>query len=128
MTKASVPAAEFMKKRINSIGMPERMNWSSWLSPTDQLKLNTICIVPVSGAKDSFYILHLVVHVLKLKPLVVSYNKYFNTPEGIANLARLRIAFDVDFQLKNVDPSVVKKITKKSIYAHGNPYWHCFSR
>lgn len=85
------------------------------------------CIVPVSGAKDSFYILFLVIHILKLKPLVVSYNKYFNTPEGIANLAKLRLSFNVDFQLKNVDPRIVKKITKKSIYAYGNPYWHCLA-
>ena len=82
------------------------------------------CIVPVSGARDSFFVLDMVVNKLKLKPLVVGYNKFFNTPEGIANLAQLRIAFDVDFQLKNVDPTVVKKITRKSIYAHGNPYWH----
>tara|TARA_B100000787_G_C16181315_1_gene291988 strand:- start:503 stop:1774 length:1272 start_codon:yes stop_codon:yes gene_type:complete len=82
------------------------------------------CIVPVSGARDSFFVLDMVVNKLKLKPLVVGYNKFFNTAEGIANLAQLRIAFDVDFQLKNVDPTVVKKITRKSIYAHGNPYWH----
>jgi len=85
------------------------------------------CIVPISGAKDSFYTLHLVVNVLKMKPLVLAYNKYFNTPVGIANLARLRIAFDVDFQQKNVDPILVKEITRKSLYAHGNPYWHCIA-
>lgn len=81
------------------------------------------CIVPVSGGNDSFFILHTVVNRLKLKPLVVSYNKYFNTPVGIANLARLRMAFDVDFQLKNVDPRVVKKITRTSLYRFGNMYW-----
>lgn len=85
------------------------------------------CIVPVSGARDSFFLLDLVVNKLKLKPLVVSYNKYFNTPVGIANLARLKVAFNVDFQQKNVDPRVVKKITRKSLYSHGNPYWHCLA-
>ena len=85
------------------------------------------CIVPVSGGKDSFYILHNVVHRLKLKPLVVTYNKYFNTPVGIANLARLRIAFDVDFQQKNVDPRVVKKLTRSALYRFGNMYWPCLA-
>ena len=85
------------------------------------------CIVPVSGARDSFYIMDLVVNKLKMKPLAVAYNKYFNTPSGIANLAQLRMAFDVDIQIKNVDPRVVKKITRKSIHAHGNPYWHCLA-
>ena len=85
------------------------------------------CIVPVSGAKDSFFILDIVVNKLKLKPLVVNYNKFFNTPTGIKNLARLRIAFDVDFQMKNVDPRVAKKLTKISLHSHGNPYWHCLA-
>jgi len=85
------------------------------------------CIVPVCGAKDSFFILHTVINVLKLKPLVVCYNKYFNTQTGIDNLARLRIAFDVDFHLKNVNPKIVKKITKTSINNFGNPYWHCLA-
>ena len=38
------------------------------------------CIVPVSGARDSFFVVDLVVNKLRLKPLVVAYNKYFNTP------------------------------------------------
>lgn len=80
------------------------------------------CIVPVGG-KDSFYIVHNVVNRLKLKPLLVSYNKYFNTPVGIDNLAQLRINFNVDLQLKNVDPKIVKKLTKTSLYEYGNPYW-----
>ena len=57
---------------------------------------NYDCIVPVSGAHDSYYILHLVKNKLKLNPLLVTYNKYFNTPLGIRNLANLRIKFDCD--------------------------------
>ena len=85
------------------------------------------CIVPVSGAKDSFFILHIVINILKLKPLVVCYNKLFNTKIGIENLARLRLEFNVDFQLKNVNPKIVKKITKKTLNSFGNPYWHCLA-
>jgi N-acetyl sugar amidotransferase len=85
------------------------------------------CIVPVSGPNDSHFILHVVVNRLKLKPLVVSYNKYFNTPLGIANLANLRIKFNVDFLQKNVDPRVVRKITRTALYRHGNMYWHCLA-
>lgn len=81
------------------------------------------CIVPVTGAADSHFILDVVVNRLGLKPLVVAYNRYFNTPEGIANLANLRIKFDVDFQFKNVNPNTVKQITKTSLYRFGNMYW-----
>ena len=38
------------------------------------------CIVPVSGANDSYFIMHIVKDILKLNPLMVTYNKYFNTP------------------------------------------------
>src|SRR5690348_10869598 len=49
------------------------------------------CIVPVSGAQDSYYIVSLVKERLGLNPLLVTYNKYYNTPLGIRNLANLRI-------------------------------------
>src|SRR5262245_17407528 len=51
---------------------------------------NYDCIVPVSGAQDSYYVVYLVKQRLRLNPLLVTYNKYFNTPLGIHNLANLR--------------------------------------
>ena len=85
------------------------------------------CIVPVCGARDSYFILDIVVNELKLKPLVVSYNKMFNTNIGIKNLSNLRLKFDVDFQQKNVSPKIIKKITRKSLHSFGNMYWHCLA-
>ena len=61
------------------------------------------CIVPVSGSQDSYFILHLV-RKLNLNPLVVCYNKYFNTKIGIKNLANLRIKFNCDILFENVTP------------------------
>ena len=58
-------------------------------------KVKYDCIVPVSGANDSYYILHIVKNKLNLNHIVVTYNKYFNTPVGIKNLANLRTKFDV---------------------------------
>ena len=81
------------------------------------------CIVPISGAKDAHFIVDTVVNRLGLKPLVVAYNKYFNTATGINNQANLRIKFNVDFQLKNVNPAVVKRLTRTALYKYGNMYW-----
>jgi len=81
------------------------------------------CIVPVSGAHDSYYILHLVKDRLKLNPLLVTYNKYFNTPLGIRNLANLRIKFDCDILYQNVNPKSVRKITKSTLRQFGSIYW-----
>ena len=68
------------------------------------------CIVPVTGGRDSHFILHTVVNKLKMKPLVVAYNKYFNTQTGIDNLSNLRIKFNVDFQLKMLIRGLLKKL------------------
>jgi len=85
--------------------------------------INYDCIVPISGAHDSYYILHLVKNKLKLNPLLVTYNKYFNTPLGIRNLAKLRIKFDCDILYQNVNPNSVRKITKSTLRHFGSIYW-----
>ena len=85
------------------------------------------CIVPVSGANDSHFIVHLVKERLGLNPLLVNYNKYFNTPLGIRNLANLRIRFNCDLLLQNVNPVSVKKITRATLRQFGSMYWHCLA-
>ena len=85
-------------------------------------KNNYDCIVPVSGGQDSYFTLHLV-RKLNLNPLVVCYNKYFNTEIGIRNLANLRIKFNCDILFQNVNPVSVKKITRKTLTNFGNMYW-----
>jgi N-acetyl sugar amidotransferase len=85
------------------------------------------CIVPVTGANDSHFIVHLVKNRLKLNPLLVTYNKYFNTPLGIRNLANLRIRFDCDILTQNVNPISVKKITRTTLRNFGSIYWPCLA-
>jgi N-acetyl sugar amidotransferase len=85
------------------------------------------CIVPVTGANDSYYIVHLVKNRLGLNPLLVTYNKYFNTPEGVRNLANLRIRFDCDIIFQNVNPISVKKITRTTLRELGSIYWPCLA-
>jgi len=81
------------------------------------------CIVPVTGANDSYYIVHTVKNLLKLNPLLVTYNKYFNTPLGIRNLANLRIRFNCDILIQNVNPVSVRKITRSTLRRFGSIYW-----
>lgn len=81
------------------------------------------CIVPVTGAQDSYYIVYLVKERLGLNPLLVTYNKYFNTPLGIRNLANLRIRFNCDILYQNVNPVSVKKITRSTLRQFGSIYW-----
>ena len=88
---------------------------------------NYDCIVPVSGGSDSYWILHIVKNKLKLNPLLVSYNKYFNTDLGIRNLSNLRIKFDCDILIQNVNPISVKKITRTTFRNLGSIYWPCIA-
>jgi N-acetyl sugar amidotransferase len=85
------------------------------------------CIVPVTGANDSYFIVHLVKERLGLNPLLVSYNKYYNTPLGVRNLANLRIRFNCDLLLQNINPVAVKKITRATLRRFGSVYWHCLA-
>lgn len=88
---------------------------------------NYDCIVPVSGANDSYFIVHLVKERLKLNPLLVTYNKYFNTELGIRNLANLRIRFNCDILVQNVNPASVRRITRAALRHCGSIYWPCLA-
>jgi N-acetyl sugar amidotransferase len=88
---------------------------------------NYDCVVPVSGAADSYFIVHLVKERLKLNPLLVTYNKYFNTELGIRNLANLRIRFDCDIVVQNVNPDAVRRVTRAALRQFGSIYWHCLA-
>ena len=85
------------------------------------------CVVPVTATSDSYFVLHNVINVLKLKPLVVYYNKYFNNNLSIRNLANLRETFGVDIIIKNSNLNNVKDITRYTLERHGNPYWHALA-
>jgi hypothetical protein len=73
------------------------------------------CIVPVTGDMESNYIMHIVKHKLGLNPLLVTYNRHWNTEVGIRNLANLRIKFDSDIVFQTVNPDSVKNIVRTTI-------------
>ena len=85
---------------------------------------NYDCIIPVSGARDSYFIVHMVKNVYGMNPLLVTYNKHYNTDLGIRNLAYLRTIFDCDMLTLTVNPESVKKITKATLRKIGSIYWH----
>lgn len=82
------------------------------------------CIVPVTGARDSYYIVHVVKNLLGMNPLLVNYNAHYNTRMGIRNLAYLRTLVGTDFMQSTVSPERVKKITRETLKLRGSMYWH----
>ena len=112
----------------------EEKNSLDWDNRLDELKnltnkyksktkKNYDCIVPISGGSDSYFIVHIVKNILRLNPLLVCNNKYFNTEIGIKNLTNLRIKFDADILIQNLNINTVKKITKFTLSEFGNIYW-----
>ena len=69
----------------------------------------------------------LVRHKFKMNPLLVSYNKHYNTDVGVRNLANLRVTSNCDIITKTVNPSSVKRITRQTLSNLGSVYWHCLA-
>lgn len=88
---------------------------------------NYDCIVPVSGARDSYFIVDTVINRLGLRPLLVTYNKHYNTQLGIRNLAYLRTQFGCDLITQTLSPETVKKVTRATLRRNGSIYWHCIA-
>jgi N-acetyl sugar amidotransferase len=88
---------------------------------------NYDCIAPVSGARDSYFIVHTLKKVYGMNPLLVTYNKHYNTDVGIRNLANLRIKLNCDIMMLTVNPEIVKKVTRATIRRLGSIYWHCLA-
>ena len=85
---------------------------------------NYDCIIPISGAKDSYFIVDTIKNKYGLNPLLVTYNKHYNTHIGNRNLAYLKTIFNCDTMECIVQPQKVKKITKITLEKMGSIYWH----
>lgn len=81
------------------------------------------CIVPVTGGQDSYFTVHYVVNELGLRPLLVNFNRVFNSREGIENLQRLRTVFGLDLQQATMNPVVVKRIIQTTLANLGTINW-----
>jgi N-acetyl sugar amidotransferase len=85
------------------------------------------CIIPVSGARDSYFIVDTIKNEFGMNPLLVTYNKHYNTTLGIRNLAYLRSLIGGDILYQTVAPQTVQKITRNTIRKMGSMYWHCLA-
>jgi N-acetyl sugar amidotransferase len=81
------------------------------------------CIIPVTGGQDSFFTVHHAIHSLGLNPLLVNFNRTFNSKEGIRNLAILRTEFDVDFRQYSINPKIAKAVLNCTLTNLGSLNW-----
>lgn len=83
------------------------------------------CIVPVSD--NIFFTLDYVINVLGLNPLVVSYNRHYNSEVGIRNSKYLRRIIGADIITQTIDPNLVKDITRVTFKEFASIHWHCLA-
>ena len=115
--------AESTKKKISLTGIIAGMNWKR-LSHLTEVQTPAIMIAScLSVELETYFIVHTVVNRLKLKPLLVTYNRYYNTPLGIRNLANLRRKFNVDILIQNINPRSVKSIIRTTLRRFGSFHW-----
>lgn len=66
-------------------------------------------VVPVSGGKDSAFVLYVMKKIYNCRVLAVNYNNTFQTELAYRNLQNLTEVFDVDFRMVNIRPELLKR-------------------
>ena len=81
-------------------------------------------VIGVSGGKDSYFQTHYAIHVLGLKPLLVTYHGNNYLPEGEENLMRMRHVFDCDHIIVRPSTDVLIKMNRIGFRLQGDNNWH----
>lgn len=77
-------------------------------------------LVPLSGGKDSTYILHLAVHEYKLKVLTMTYDNGFFSQIALDNIKRAVEVANVKHIFCRPDPVLQKKISRTMLLSSGD--------
>ena len=67
------------------------------------------CVIPVSGSRDSFFIVDLIKNKYGMKPLLVAFNRIYNTKLGI-NLEMLKSKLGCEIIINTIDQSFYKSL------------------
>jgi len=86
---------------------------------------NYDCIIPISGGKDSYFQLHVLTKIYKMKPLAVTFSHNWFSKTGWANLWNALEKFNVDHIMYTPNRDLINRIAKQSLKGIGDPCWHC---
>jgi len=86
---------------------------------------NYDCIIPISGGKDSYFQLHILTKIYKMKPLAVTFSHNWFSKTGWANLWNALEKFNVDHVMFTPNRDLINRIAKQSLKGIGDPCWHC---
>jgi N-acetyl sugar amidotransferase len=77
------------------------------------------CIVPISGGKDSTFVLYYAVKVLKLRPLAFNYDNGFRSKEAVQNIERAVDKLGVDLIVYRPNQQFMLKLFKTFLQKAG---------
>lgn len=73
------------------------------------------CVVPLSGGRDSTYVLYLVKRVYGLNPLAVNFDNEFRNPQAIKNIERACRTLGVDLSVVQSKQNLGTKIVQSNV-------------
>lgn len=75
-------------------------------------------IVPISGGKDSAYVLYVMKELYGCRVLALNYHNTMQTELAYRNLMNLIDVFDVDFKMITIKPSLLKRAYREALIHH----------
>jgi hypothetical protein len=75
------------------------------------------CVVPLSGGRDSTYVLYLAKRVYGLNPLAVNFDNEFRNPQAVKNIEAACRALDVDLRVVRSKTDLGTKIVRSNVKA-----------
>lgn len=108
----------------NNLDWDKRFEMLRELTEQYRSSTNYDIIVPVSGGKDSYFQVHLVTKLLRLKPLLVTYHGNNYLPEGEYDLMRMREVFDCDHIIVRPSVDMLIKMNRLGFKIQGDMNWH----
>ncbi|MBN1599799.1 MAG: N-acetyl sugar amidotransferase [Bacteroidales bacterium] len=95
------------------------------LNNAKKLKRRYDCLVPLSGGKDSTYVLYLCKRVYNLNVLAVNFNNGYQTDEAFQNVKQAANILDVDLIIYKPRWETTKKLTRGFLKATGEGCTPC---
>jgi len=80
------------------------------------------CLIPVSGGKDSHFLVHVMKNEMGMNPLLVTVGDPFTkTKAGLRNFKNLGETFNCDHFLFNLSSNLFRRVTRKAFEEFGEP-------
>lgn len=136
----SYPGIEFNDEGVCNVCEDYDRQWSNWSEKdlvANRKKLDTIlkragslnrsydCLVPLSGGKDSTYVLYLCVRELKLKPLAVNFSNGFQTREALENIQEAVNILGVDLITYKPSLDLYRELARAFLFTCGEGCTPC---